>query len=158
MTYKRVDYVVVVPEDTTQTRDYGWEGLQTLMSQGQWGKPFVDPVTGETITTTVVASHAQDANGTTALSLAYQGAADELPQGQVGFAYSISFKGTGTTGPFTYAQFGAGSLPPGLTLSAAGALTGTPNTAGSYTFTIRVTDARGYRHNHTYAALVILPA
>lgn len=37
----------------------------------------------------------------------------------------------------------SGSLPPGLSLSATGALTGTPSLAGTYTFTVQVTDSLG---------------
>ena len=38
----------------------------------------------------------------------------------------------------------AGSLPPGLSLSAAGAITGTPTTAGSYSATVQATDSAGF--------------
>lgn len=37
----------------------------------------------------------------------------------------------------------AGSLPPGLSLSAAGAITGTPSLAGTYNFTVQATDTLG---------------
>jgi hypothetical protein len=46
----------------------------------------------------------------------------------------------GGTPPYTFAVT-AGTLPPGLTLSAAGALGGTPTTPGSYMFTITATDS-----------------
>ena len=35
----------------------------------------------------------------------------------------------------------AGALPPGLSLSAAGVISGTPDVAGTYAFTVMVTDA-----------------
>ncbi|MGD0255966.1 MAG: putative Ig domain-containing protein [Acidimicrobiales bacterium] len=34
-----------------------------------------------------------------------------------------------------------GSLPPGLSLSSNGAITGTPSSTGSYDFTVQVTDS-----------------
>lgn len=50
---------------------------------------------------------------------------------------------TGGTSPFTW-SVSAGALPPGLTLGAStGLLSGTPTTAGSYSFTVKVTDSGG---------------
>ena len=54
-----------------------------------------------------------------------------LPAGTVGSAYnSVTFAATGGTGVYTWSATG---LPSGLSLSTAGALSGTPTTAGSYT-------------------------
>ncbi|HMC72605.1 MAG TPA: choice-of-anchor D domain-containing protein, partial [Mycobacteriales bacterium] len=47
-----------------------------------------------------------------------------------------------TTPPYTWALAG-GTLPPGLSLSTNGGLSGTTTTAGTYVFTVRVTDASG---------------
>jgi len=55
--------------------------------------------------------------------------------GVVGQPYSSRFVITGAPSS-TVAQL-SGELPPGLTLSSDGALTGTPTTAGSYPFTVR---------------------
>jgi hypothetical protein len=65
----------------------------------------------------------------------------ELDGGTRNEAYSAQFtaSGTGAALPFTF-TVGAG-LPPGLTLAADGALTGTPTSAGSYTFTVTATDS-----------------
>ncbi len=63
------------------------------------------------------------------------------PAGQIGVGYSTVLEVTGGTAPLTWA-LAAGSLPPGLSLNASnGTLSGTPTTAGSYSFTVRVTDA-----------------
>jgi predicted extracellular nuclease len=61
------------------------------------------------------------------------------PAGTVGTPYSFSFTvgGAGTAGVV------AGALPPGLALSPAGALTGTPTTAGTFAFTVRASNAFG---------------
>jgi eukaryotic-like serine/threonine-protein kinase len=56
----------------------------------------------------------------------------------IGTAYSGTVTATGGTSPFTWS---ATSLPPGLTMSATGAITGTPTTAGSYTATVTVKDS-----------------
>ncbi len=61
-----------------------------------------------------------------------------LPSGQVGMPYAVNLEVWGGTPPYTWSV--AGSLPPGLTFDTnAGALTGTPTVAQSFslTFTVR---------------------
>jgi hypothetical protein len=61
--------------------------------------------------------------------------------GTVGVPYSSAITVTGGTGPYTFAVT-SGSLPPGLTLNAnTGAITGTPTTAGPFSFAVTVTDS-----------------
>jgi large repetitive protein len=62
------------------------------------------------------------------------------PAGQVAIPYTDTLTATGGTTPYTW-SVNAGSLPPGLTLTSAGVLAGTPTTAGSFTFTVNVIDA-----------------
>jgi hypothetical protein len=74
--------------------------------------------------------------------LAAATAAVTLPAGTVGASYSTSLA-TVTTGgyaPRTYA-LASGGLPPGLTLSASGRVSGTPTAAGAYAFTLAITDS-----------------
>jgi len=61
-----------------------------------------------------------------------------LPTGVVGTAYSQTLAGTGGTGTRTWSVL-TGSLPAGLSLSTAGVISGTPTTAGTSNFRIRVT-------------------
>jgi hypothetical protein len=61
------------------------------------------------------------------------------PAGLVGVAYTDTLTATGGTAPYTW-SVNAGSLPPGITLTSAGVLAGTPTTAGSYPFTVNVID------------------
>ena len=64
-----------------------------------------------------------------------------LPTGTVGTAYSQTIGVSGGTAPYTYA-LSSGVLPGGLSLSSTGGqITGKPTTAGSWSFTIQVTDA-----------------
>lgn len=65
-----------------------------------------------------------------------------LSSGSVGSSYSQNLEASAGVTPYTW-NLAAGTLPPGLTLSSAGAITGVATTAGSYTFTARVTDAVG---------------
>jgi hypothetical protein len=61
----------------------------------------------------------------------------------VGEAYSYTYVATGGTAPYTFSVV-SGTLPPGLTLDEdTGVLSGTPTTAGSYSFGVQVTDALG---------------
>jgi uncharacterized protein (TIGR03437 family) len=61
--------------------------------------------------------------------------ASPLPEGLVGVAYSFAFAATGGTPPYQW-NVTAGQLPPGLTLAAAGTLSGTPTTAGTFNFSV----------------------
>jgi len=64
----------------------------------------------------------------------------QLPTGTVGTSYSANLSASGGTPPYAWA-LSAGSLPGGLSLSASGAITGTPTTSGTAGFTVRVTDS-----------------
>jgi len=68
-----------------------------------------------------------------------------LPGGTVNQFYSRPLQATGGTPPLTWnIVAGAGTLPPGLNLDpATGVISGTPTTAGTSSFTVRVADARG---------------
>jgi len=65
-----------------------------------------------------------------------------LPNGAVGTIYNRSLALAGGTPPYTW-SLAAGTLPPGLTLSPAGVITGTPQSVGAYNITVRVTDGAG---------------
>ncbi len=64
-----------------------------------------------------------------------------LPAGKVNTSYFQSLAATGGTPPYMSWTIQTGALPPGLTLNSAGTLTGTPATAGNYSFTAQVTDS-----------------
>ncbi len=66
----------------------------------------------------------------------------ELPSGRLGSSYSVMILPGGGVAPFTFSLV-SGTLPPGLSLSAAGLISGTPSSAGSYPLVVRVRDASG---------------
>jgi hypothetical protein len=63
-----------------------------------------------------------------------------LPQGTTNSAYSQSLSATGGTAPYSWAVTG-GNLPPGINIAGNGAVSGTPTSTGTFSFTVRVTDA-----------------
>jgi hyaluronate lyase len=60
--------------------------------------------------------------------------------GSVGTSFYQLMQASGGDGLIVW-SISSGSLPPGLTLSGGGILTGTPSTSGTYTFTVRATDS-----------------
>jgi uncharacterized repeat protein (TIGR01451 family) len=52
--------------------------------------------------------------------------------------YGVRLQATGGTGQYTW-EFVSGALPPGITLSSAGDLVGSPSRAGSFSFDVRAT-------------------
>ncbi len=75
-----------------------------------------------------------------------------LPNGSTTNSYSASFVATGGafTPPFTW-TIPSGGLPPGLTMSSAGVIAGTPTQSGTFDFTLQLTDvlARSVQWNYT---------
>ena len=65
----------------------------------------------------------------------------ECPAGEVGKPCSYQIKGRDGTGCVPYVEFKAtGALPPGLSLSSSGLISGTPTATGQYIFWIQMTD------------------
>lgn len=82
-----------------------------------------------------------------------------VPAGTVGAAYSETLSASGGTAPYTFSLV-SGALPPGMTLSGAGALEGTPTSAGTFTFTARVTDSSSggpYTADRSYSLVIGSP-
>ena len=76
------------------------------------------------------------------------------PSGTVGVAYTDTFTAAGGTTPYTF-SISAGTLPAGLTLNAStGVVSGTPTTAGTSNFTVKVTDTKG--KNATFATSITI--
>jgi len=63
-----------------------------------------------------------------------------LLSGLVGQSYSQTIQATGGSGSYIFSVT-SGNLPSGLSLSSDGVLSGTPTQAGTFTFTIKVTDS-----------------
>lgn len=79
-----------------------------------------------------------------------------FPNGTAGTAYSQSMTSSGPLGAPSYAVT-AGSLPPGLTLSAAGTISGTPTATGTFSFTVTVSDASGCTGTLAGSIMIVCP-
>lgn len=68
----------------------------------------------------------------------------QLPDGAIGTPYTHQFTAVLGTAPFSF-SLSAGALPPGITLSSAGILNGTPapGTSGTWGLAVQATDATG---------------
>ena len=79
-----------------------------------------------------------------------------LPNGAVGVPYEQILHAVGGHFPYTF-TVSMGSLPDGLTLASNGLLSGTPTTAGNFTFTITATDDLGCTGKRQYHVTVTPP-
>jgi len=78
-------------------------------------------------------------------------------------AYSQSFSSSGGISPYSY-SIASGNIPVGLSFTSAGVMSGTPRSAGTFTFTVKSTDDAGANVSKSYTltidrpTLVITPA
>jgi hypothetical protein len=79
-----------------------------------------------------------------------------LGSATVGSAYSEALTAKGGTSPYSF-SITSGSLPTGLTL-ASGTISGTPSAAGTFTFTVGVTDANLFTGTQSFSIVVATAA
>lgn len=64
-----------------------------------------------------------------------------LADGKEQYSYGpVTIEATGGTKPYTWTLYGSSSLPSGLSISNEGVISGTPTTAGIYSFTVQAVD------------------
>jgi hypothetical protein len=79
---------------------------------------------------------------------------DTLPNGVVGSLYATTILSVvGGVQPYSFSVLGGG-LPPGLTISANGILSGSPSGSGTFSFAIRATDAAAATVQRTYSVTI----
>jgi hypothetical protein len=76
-----------------------------------------------------------------------------LPGSTVFASYNQALSASGGAAPYTLAV-SAGTLPPGLTLTGGGGLSGTPSTAGAFNFSVTATDVNGCTGTQAYGIAV----
>lgn len=84
-------------------------------------------------------------------------ASGALTGGAAGSAYNTTLTQTGALGAPSFAVT-AGALPPGLTMSTSGTISGTPMATGTFNFTTTVSDASGCSGSSSYSITVVCPA
>ena len=72
-------------------------------------------------------------------SLPLQVTSSQLPDGTVAVAYTATLSASGGSAPYVWSVL-TGALPPGLTLTTTGTITGTPTTSGVTRFAVQVSD------------------
>ena len=80
-----------------------------------------------------------------------------LSNGAVGMNYSHTITANGGQAPYSFSIV-AGALPPDLTLSSNGILSGVPRVEGTYNFTVMATDLYSCVASSTYSLIVTLNA
>jgi large repetitive protein len=101
------------------------------------------PTLGGTYAFTVAVTDSESPAFTVTASLTitvYLFVGGTLPAGYTGTPYSAQLQATGGVAPYSWSS--AGPLPPGLTLSLSGLISGTPTTTGTYNFSVEATDSQ----------------
>ena len=119
------------------------------------------PTTAGTFPFTVTATDQNGASASLPLSIVVNPSVainpNTPPQGTVGARYADQLSATGGTGTLTFTLAGGTTLPPGLSLSNTGLITGTPTTAGTFPFTVTATDQNGASASLPLS-IVVVPA
>lgn len=121
------------------------------------GTPTVAGSFSFTVTATDSASHTGSQAYTLTVAANIVVSPSSVGNGVVGVAYSQTLSASDGVSPYTYAVT-AGALPTGLSLSSAGAITGTPTTVGTYSFTVTATDANSNTGSQAYSGVTISAA
>ncbi len=120
------------------------------------------PTVAGTSTFTVAAKDSTGSTGSQALSMTVAASAPvsittaTLGAGRVGTAYSKSLAAKGGITPYTWSV--SGTPPTGLTLGAGGTLSGVPTVAGTFSFTVKVTDSSAPVTTGTHAYSLVVKA
>lgn len=108
------------------------------------------PATAGSFTLTVTVTDAAKAQASKSFDLAIAPAlaisTTSLPAGTAGAPYSATIAATGGRPPYAF----TGNVPAGLTLDSSGTVSGTPNAAGTFSFTVTVADAANNRASRSF--------
>ncbi|MEO8026216.1 MAG: putative Ig domain-containing protein [Bryobacteraceae bacterium] len=80
-----------------------------------------------------------------------------LPQAMVGSAYRTTLRATGPPGPFTWNVPDPSGLPSGIAVGTDGTVSGTPQSTGIYSFSIRASDGAGSVPVAQACSLAVIP-
>jgi hypothetical protein len=131
----------------------------SVNASGLYTAPAVTTQTNVTVTATSNADSSKSASATVTVNpLSTQPLAittTTLPQGEQGIPYSEVFAATGGTTPYSW-SVSTGTPPAGIAMNAAnGDFAGTPTAAGTYAFTVTVTDGKSKTASGNFSATVL---
>lgn len=140
---------------------YTWEVVSGSLPAGvelaSGGALTGTPTAAGTFAFTAQVTDGADRVATRALSITVEAAptiqTTSLPPGDLDEPYDAQLTATGGTGAYTWSIV-EGDLPDGLAMSAAGAISGTPGTLGSATFTVEVADEAAETHTRELTIVV----
>ncbi len=82
----------------------------------------------------------------------------DLPVATLGVPYTVSFSATGGQPPYTWSVTPGGpGLPPGLSFSPSGVLSGTPTIEGTFDFSLRLSDSGARVVDRPYTLVIQAP-
>jgi len=130
---------------------FTWSLLAGMPPPGLTGNPYTGEITGApeaagtfTFTVQVTDGNGATTNGqvTIGISNAVEITTDSLPNGYKGSAYSEQLQAAGGQAPYSW-SLNYGSLPPGLSLSGSGLISGEPTEIGTFSFCAQLEDNLG---------------
>ena len=132
--------------------------LGTINSNGVYTAPQVNSATNASISATSKADSKQQGVASIVIEPANNQplsiTTSNLPDGHTGNSYGASFAAVGGTQPYTW-TVAKGNVPPGLSLSQTnGEISGMPGAPGSYSFTVKVSDAKAQSTQKSFALTV----
>jgi hypothetical protein len=153
------------------TKPYVWSissgslpaGLTLNAATGQiGGTPTTTGTPAFTVKVTDSNAPAQTASANLSIAVAaavppVQVVTSSLAGGQVSAAYSATLAASGGKTPYSWSM-ATGTLPAGLTLTGAGQISGTPTTAGTASFTVKVTDSSAPAKTATQSLSLVIAA
>jgi hypothetical protein len=130
----------------------------SVNASGLYTAPAVTTQTNVIVTATSNADSSKSASATVTVNpLSTQPLAittTTLPQGEQGIPYSEGFAATGGTTPYSW-SVSTGTPPAGIIMGANGDFAGTPTAAGTFNFTVTVTDAKSKMASGNFSATVL---
>ena len=142
-------FTATVKDETNQTVTWSILNGDENVSIDSTGKVTVtsSAVVGKIYVVKATSTQNAEKYGTASMTISAQTTAKPsittttLPSGVVGMAYSEALQATGYPAP-TWSK-ASGNLPDGFALSSEGKITGTPTKSGTFSFTVKATNASG---------------